>query len=105
MKWTVMQWLVVASMVVLLAGCGSSRESQAAALCEAAAMERATDKMLVVDRKALAQSARAESDDIIQLQAPVTLDTGLPSEYTQTLTCRVQFSGKEARVVGLVFVF
>lgn len=105
MGWKVMRWLVVAWVVMVLAGCGSSRESQAAAACEAAAMERATGKMLAVDRKALEQSAIAETADILQLKGPVTLDTGLQSEYTQTLNCRVQFTGKEVKVIGVVFVF
>lgn len=105
MGWKVMRWLVVAWVVVLLTGCGSSRESQAAAACEAAAMERATGKMLAVDRKALEQSAVAESADILQLKAQVTLDTGLQSEYTQTLNCRVQFTGNEVKVISAIFVF
>ena len=105
MGWRVMRWLIVAWVALLLSGCGSSRESQAAAACESAAMERAAGKMLVVDRKALERSAIAESADILQLKAPVTLDTGLQSEYTQTLNCRVQFAGNEAKVISVVFVF
>jgi len=89
----------------MLAGCGGSRESRAAAACADAAKERAAGKILAVDRKALAQSAKAETESILALQAPVTLDTGLQSEYTQTLHCRVQFSGNDAKVIAVTFVF
>ncbi|MCX7556536.1 hypothetical protein OS187_06830 [Xanthomonadaceae bacterium JHOS43] len=94
-----------AMMLPLLAGCGGSRESQAAAACEAAARERSEGKMLEVDRKVLAQGATSESGDILRLQAPVTFDTGLQSEYTQTLECRVQISNGQVRVIGIQFLF
>ena len=61
--------------------------------------------MLKVDSKALLQSVKAEAGGIYTMQAPVTFDTGLQSEYAQTLTCRVQISDGEARVVGITFVF
>ncbi len=105
MRRMTMQGLTLALMTLVLAGCGSSREMQAAEACEAAAKERTPNKLLSVDRKALAKSAKAESDDILQLIAPITLDTGLQSQYTQTLNCRVQFSGSEAKVIALTFVF
>lgn len=90
---------------VLLAGCGQSTESQAARACEAEAEQRSQGKMLQVDSKALLQSVKAEAGGIYTMQAPVTFDTGLQSEYAQTLTCRVQISDGEARVVGITFVF
>lgn len=96
---------LAAAMLVFLAGCGGSRESRAAAACESAAKERSEGKMMAVDRKALAKGATNESSDIIRLQAPVTFDTGLQSEYTQTLDCRVQISDGGMRVIGITFVF
>lgn len=90
---------------VLLAGCGQSTESQPARACEAEAEQRSQGKMLQVDSKALLQSVKAEAGGIYTMQAPVTFDTGLQSEYAQTLTCRVQISDGEARVVGITFVF
>lgn len=90
---------------VMLAGCGGSLESKAATACEAAAKERTSGKLLSVDRKTLAKSSTTESDGILRLQAPVTLDTGLQTEYRQTLLCRVQVSGKNVQVISATFVF
>lgn len=96
---------VAATALAMLAGCGGSRESQAAAACEAAAKERSEGKLLAVDVKALAAGATSEAPDILRLQAPVTFDTGLQSEYTQTLDCRAQVSDGQVRVIGITFVF
>ena len=89
----------------LLAGCGQSAESQATSACEAEARQRSEGKMLQVDHKALTRSVKLEDNGIYTMQAPVTFDTGLQSEYAQTLTCRVQISDGQARVVGITFVF
>lgn len=105
MRKNTMRLAVAAAMLVLLAGCGGSRESQAAAACEVAAKERSEGKLLEVDRKALAAGVSKEAGEVLMLQGPVTFDTGLQTEYTQTLQCRVQFSGGQARVVGIRFVF
>ncbi|MEJ5208432.1 MAG: hypothetical protein WDA70_05755 [Lysobacteraceae bacterium] len=93
------------SLSALLAGCGQSAESQAASACEAEAEQRSQGKMLQVDSKALLHSVKLEDNGIYTMQAPVTFDTGLQSEYAQTLTCRVQISDGQARVVGITFVF
>lgn len=103
-KHTIRLAVAVAAFAVL-AGCGGSRESQAAAACETAAKERSEGKLLEVDRKALIAGATSEAADILRLKAPVTFDTGLQSEYTQALECRVQFSDGQARVIGIIFVF
>lgn len=100
-----MRLAVAAVALAFLAGCGSSRESQAAAACEVAAKERSEGKLLAVDRKALAAGASNESDDILRLQGTVTFDTGLQSEYKQTLECRVQIVDGDLRVIGIVFVY
>lgn len=105
MRYNAVRVVVLASTLLMLAGCGGSRESRAADACAEAAKERAAGKIFAVDRKALAQSAKAETENILELQAPVTLDTGLQSEYTQTLHCRVQFTGNEVQVIGVTFVF
>lgn len=105
MKNKMMRWGAAAMALGLLAACSGSRESQAAAACEAEAKDRSEGKLLAVDRKALAAGATIESGDIIRLKAPVTFDTGLQSEYTQELDCRVQVSGDEVRVIGITFVF
>ena len=105
MKCNAVRVMILAATLLVLAGCGGSRESRAAAACEDAAKERAEGKILSVDRKALAASAKAETENILELQAPITLDTGLQSEYTQTLHCRVQFSGNDAKVISVTFVF
>ena len=105
MRSNTLRFLAVLAITALLVGCGGSRESRAAAVCETAAKERSEGKLLAVDLKALELSAAREADDILRLQAPVTFDTGLQSEYTQTLNCRVQFSDDDMRVIGIVFVF
>ena len=105
MRTNTMRLAGVLAMLALLSGCGGSRESQASAACEAAAKERSQGKMLAVDRKALEQAATPENADTLVLEGPVTFDTGLPSEYTQTLNCRVQFTDGNARVIGIIFVF
>ncbi len=98
-------WLaVVATMTFLIAGC-DSRESQAAAACESAAKARAEGKLLAVDLRVLAASAENETADILRLKGPVTFDTGLQSEYTQTLDCRVQVSDGQVRVIAVSYVF
>lgn len=105
MRKNTMRLAMAATSLALLASCGGSRQTQAAAACEAAAKERSEGKLLAVDRKALAAGTTSETEDILRLQGPVTFDTGLQTEYTQTLECRVQFSGNEARVIGITFLF
>lgn len=95
---------LVATMMFLISGCGST-ESEAAAACEAAAKERTEGKLLAVDLRVLAASAENETADILRLQGPVTFDTGLQSEYTQTLDCRVQVSDGQVRVIAVSYVF
>lgn len=99
--WCVM--IVVAT--VALGGCGGSRESAAAAACEAAAKERSQGKLLAVDLEALAASAVPEGEDVLRLQAPVTFDTGLQSQYSQTLDCRVKITAEGPKVIRTTFVF
>ena len=61
--------IVVAT--VALGGCGGSRESAAAAACEAAAKERSQGKLLAVDLEALAASAVPEgAGQSVPLPAP-----------------------------------
>ena len=93
------------AMASILAGCGGSPASRAAAACEEAAKERAEGKMLSVDLKALEQSMANEGKDVLRLQAPVTFDTGLQSQYTQTLDCRVKVTNGGLHVVRVTFVF
>ncbi|MEB2314613.1 MAG: hypothetical protein OZ919_00765 [Xanthomonadaceae bacterium] len=93
------------AMASVLAGCSSSPASRAALACEEAAKERAEGKMLSVDLKALEQSMVNEGEDVLRLQAPVTLDTGLQTQYTQTLDCRVKVANGELHVVRVTFVF
>jgi hypothetical protein len=96
---------ILAINCLVLTGCGGSRESRAAAACEAAAKEGAQGKMLSVDIEALAKSATATGEDTLELTAPITLDTGLETEYKQTLNCRVQFVGNDLKVLRATFVF
>ncbi len=96
---------ILALTCLLVTACGGSRESRAAAACEAAAKEAAPDKMLAVDVNVLTQSATATGTDTLELSAPITLDTGLQTEYKQTLNCRVQFVDGEPKVLRATFVF
>lgn len=105
MKGRVLGSIATVAASVLLTACGSSPEALAAKACEAAAKDRAVGKIMAVDMVVLRKSASADPGGIMQLKAPVTFDTGLQSEYTQTLNCRVQFNGKEATVVSVIFVF
>ncbi len=105
MQWRLIKCLALLMALVILAGCADSREMQAAKVCEAAAKERAVGKIMAVDLNVLRDSAVMESESVMRLQAPVTLDTGLQSEYTQTINCRVQWIDDNAQVVNLVFVF
>lgn len=88
-----------------LGGCGGSIESRAAEACADAAKERAEGKLLAVDLDVLTKSATADNKDELRLQAPITFDTGLQSQYTQTLDCRVRISDGAPQVVGVIFVF
>lgn len=92
-------------LAVALGGCGGSIESRAAAACADAAKERAEGKLLAVDIDALAKNATAEGKDELRLQAPITFDTGLQSQYSQTLDCRVRITDGAPQVVGVTFVF
>ena len=96
---------ILASTCLFVTACSSSREERAAAACEVAAKESAQGKLLSVDIAALAKSASATGKDTLELTAPITLDTGLETEYKQTLNCRVQFVGGELKVLRATFVF
>lgn len=97
--------IMVLAVASALAGCGDSPAARAAAACADAAKERAEGKLLAVDPKALEQSAASEGKDALRLRAPVTFDTGLQSQYTQTLDCRVKLTDGKAQVIGVTFVF
>ncbi len=101
----VVRALCVIGASAFLASCSGSRESRAADACETAAKARAEGKMLAVDHGALEKSAIAEGTDQLRLRAPVTFDTGLQSQYTQTLDCRVRFVDGKAEVLTITFVF
>ncbi len=92
-------------LAVALGGCGGSIESRAAAACADAAKERVEGKLLAVDLDVLTKSATAEGKEELRLQAPVTFDTGLQSQYSQTLDCRVRITDGVPQVVGVTFVF
>lgn len=95
--------LVVAS---LLAGCGG-RSADALSVCRAAIAERMAGKSYRLDTKALQDSAREESADVLVLTGEVVIDPGMTGEQRQNVECKARFVAGQSRpdVISLNFVW
>jgi hypothetical protein len=102
-----MHYALLILLVMLLAGCGGSRESRAAEACEKAIASRITDKPFRVDRSDMVDKAVSEGNDIVRIQSSIVFDPGLPREETQQFDCRARFSDdrREPDVISLSFVW
>jgi hypothetical protein len=91
-------------LVGLLAACGGTgREQRAADACAAEVHAKLGNRPYELDTSTLAATARAESADTYQLAAPILFGKGLPSEYRQTIDCRVRFEADQPSVIFLQF--
>jgi len=88
----------------LLAGC-AGKNDQAAKLCYDEVVNRAKDRTVTVDIKALAASAKPEGDDAVRIQAPIVFDAGLSSEQKNTVDCKVRFTDKGPELASIAFFF
>lgn len=87
-----------------LAACGEGRERKAAQACEDAIYNKLGNRSYEVDSAKLVASATTEGADIMHLASNVIFDKGRPTEYRQTLDCRVRFEpGKSPAVISLGF--
>ena len=88
----------------LLAGCGGGREDVAAEACVKAIQAKLAGRSYELAARELAAHAKAEGTDTLDLNAQITFDKSLSSEYRQTVECKVRFeSGKEPNVIFLQF--
>src|SRR5262245_37463396 len=94
--------LPVAAFLLLLSGCGSSRNDTAADACSKAISEKLAGRTISLDRKDMVARARDESADTVLIGSTITFDKGLSTEYQQTFDCRVRI-GKTADVIYLQF--
>ncbi|HSX58971.1 MAG TPA: hypothetical protein VLF18_02115 [Tahibacter sp.] len=96
--------VVALAMAVLLSACGGGREQTAAQACEAAVKNKLAGRTFELNPRAMAAAAKAESGNILSLNANIVFDKGLTSEYKQTFDCKVRFEGdKEPSVILLQF--
>jgi hypothetical protein len=102
-----MRWWVPLALAAGLAGCGQSPDDLAVGACKAAVTERLVGKTWSVDDDEWKAGYKAGDPGLAEIVAPVYFDKGLPTETTQTITCRVQFDANDAAappsVIGLVF--
>ena len=100
---------VLASAV--LAGCGGGgaggggQADIAATACDAYAKAQLASKTYQLDKAALAYSMKQEADGTFSLKAPIVVEPGRSTESKQTLECSVRFTGDNADVLKMQFIW
>jgi hypothetical protein len=90
--------------MVLLAGCGNSRDNAAIDTCSKAIADKITGKTFSLDRKDMGNHVKDESADIVSISSTIVFDKGLSTEYQQTFDCRVRYDkNKVSDVIYLQF--
>ena len=96
--------LLATGCVLLLAGCGNSRNNAAIDACSKAVADKVTGKSFTLERKDMANHAKDESADVVAIASTIVFDKGLSTEYQQTFDCRVRFDkDKVSDVIYLQF--
>ena len=96
----------------LLAGCGGGdsgggggKADTAATACDNYAKAQLNTKTYQLDKAALAYSMKQEADGTFSLKAPIVVEPGRSSESKQTLECSVRFTGENADVLKMQFIW
>ena len=99
--------LVLLTLPLALAACGTSPEKRAVETCQKAVTAKLEGKTFDLDLKDMLAKAKAGTDNTVALSSTVVFDKGLPSESKQTFECRVAFDAKnpkaEPALTGLTF--
>lgn len=74
-----------------LAGCGADRNDLVVTACETEVNTRLTGQTFSLDRADMRAKVSFADEQRAELNSSVVFDKGLPTEKTQTFTCRVQF--------------
>jgi hypothetical protein len=97
---------------VVLAGCGGGgagggggQSDVAATACDNYAKAQLNTKTYQLDKAALAYSMKQEADGTFSLKAPIIVEPGRSSESKQTLECSVRFTGDQADVMKMQFIW
>lgn len=98
-----MRHAILLILVILLSACGNTVHRNAALACMAEVESRLADKRFEVDIDRLTESAVPEAAGTLQLSTPIVFDRGRPSEYTQTIECRVRLDTATPTVIFLQF--
>jgi hypothetical protein len=106
-----MKRLIIVLLCAGLMACGGStapksKGDDAAQVCDAFAKTKLDGKLYQLDLKVLAASMKPNGDTS-QLNAPIVIEPGLPTEVKQTLECDVRFNanGTNAEVMNLIFIW
>lgn len=90
--------------LVLLAGCGNSRNDAAIDACSKAIADKISGKTFSLDRKDMGSHVKDESADVVSISSTIVFDKGLSTEYQQTFDCRVRYDkDKVSDVIYLQF--
>jgi hypothetical protein len=96
--------LLAAACLLLLAGCGNSRNNAAVDACSKAIADKISGKSFTLERKDMVSHAKDESTDVVSIASTIVFDKGLSTEYQQTFDCRVRFDkDKVSDVIHLQF--
>ena len=96
--------LPTAVCLLLLAGCGNSRNKAAAEACSKSIAEKLTGKSFYLDRSDMAGHAKDEPGGVVYIASTIVFDKGLSTQYAQTFDCRVRLDeGKPSDVIYLQF--
>lgn len=93
------------AILLLLSGCGQTREARAADACVKSMAERLGDRPYKVDMERLVASAKTEAGDILAFESEATLDAAQANESTQPFSCRVQFDPAKPDAEPAVILF
>ncbi len=74
-----------------LAGCAADRNELVVTACETEVKARLTRRTFTLDPADMRANVSFADEQRAELSSSVVFDKGLPTEKTQTFTCRVQF--------------
>lgn len=79
------------ALALVLAGCGADRNDLVVSACETEIRQRLAGQSYTLDRADMRRNVGFTDAQRAELGSSVVFDKGLPTEKTQTYTCRVQF--------------
>jgi len=97
-------FLPAAVCLLLLGGCGNSRNNEAADACSKSIADKLAGKTFNLDRSDMAGHAKDEPGGVVYIASTIVFDKGLSTQYAQTFDCRVRLAeGKPSDVIYLQF--